>query len=141
VADLLMDALDVYLEAASARVVRPGVFDCALFSADWLRTLGFDDPAHDFRGRYTTWRGMRRVLKRAGGLVAAVRPGLEALGLEHVTSAARGDVGVVRCLASTGDADAAAICLGAHWVSIAPDGLVAGPATPIEIWRPVCPPL
>lgn len=58
------------LSAEIARALRRrfewGVNDCALFAADAILAMTGEDPAEGWRGRYTTARGARRILHRAG---------------------------------------------------------------------------
>lgn len=60
------------MERACAAPMQWGKDDCALWCADILKAAIGYDAAADFRGRYTTQRGARRVLG-AGGLANALR--------------------------------------------------------------------
>lgn len=46
--------LHAYLAQNAGRSFQPGVFDCSLFSADCLLAMTGEDPAADYRGKYTT---------------------------------------------------------------------------------------
>lgn len=43
-----------------------GRHDCALLAAGAVQAMHGVDPAAEWRGRYTTWRGGLRVLRRCG---------------------------------------------------------------------------
>lgn len=58
--------LVAYLAAAARREFKPGVHDCALFTAGALEAMTSVDHAADWRGRYKTLSGGRRALKKAG---------------------------------------------------------------------------
>lgn len=57
-------------EAVEARRRVPFSFsagvDCALFVSDCIEAMTGEDPAADFRGRYTTDIGAMRVIRNAG---------------------------------------------------------------------------
>lgn len=46
--------LHAYLAENADRKFQPGVFDCSLFSADCVKVITGEDPAADYRGKYTT---------------------------------------------------------------------------------------
>ena len=58
--------LIAYLSDAARKPYRPGVHDCALFSAGAVLAMTGVDFADGWRGRYTTLTGGLRVLRRAG---------------------------------------------------------------------------
>jgi len=70
-----------------------GVFDCCIFAADAVQAMTGKDPMDGLRG-YTTWRQAILLVRRLGGLPAAVK---QALGepLSVPTLAQRGDVVLV----------------------------------------------
>lgn len=75
----------------------PIPFDgCALFQCDVHLDATGDDPAEKWRGRYTTPRGMRRVMGK-GGLANCMRGAARRHGWKRIKpSAAKvGDVGLV----------------------------------------------
>lgn len=124
------------LQAAVAeRLQRPfawGAMDCALFAADCVAACTGADPAADFRGRYRSEFGARRLIARAvggGGLgaLAAARLGSEIPpGL-----ALRGDVG----LSDQGEGmPLLVVCNGPQWLGPGPSGVVIAPA-PLRAWR------
>lgn len=109
--------------------------DCCLWLADWLVALGRPDPAAHLRGRYSTERGCRRVLGREGGVLAVVGRCAQAAGLEPVTLAISGDVGVVEVETAHGVRQAGAICLGRRWATLGEHGVVVAERTPLAAWR------
>jgi hypothetical protein len=132
VAELLR--LSAWLDGQAGRP--HGELGCAFFAADWIVANGWADPAAAWRGLLPAT--LRRRLARAGGLIAAVSPGLEAAGLQRVANAVRGDVAVVLARESR-PVPAAAICVSpVRWITTAPAGLIAGPFQPLAIWGPVC---
>lgn len=52
-----------FLDARRMATFRPGRNDCALFAADWIKTLTGHDPA-------APWRGLYRSLKEGCDLLA-----------------------------------------------------------------------
>lgn len=85
-----------------------GVHDCCTWTADVVAAMTGQDPLADIRGRWRTAAGAGRMLRRLGGLQAAVSarlgPPLPALVL-----AQRGDV----VLLHTPQGDALGVCAGA----------------------------
>ena len=55
-----------YLEEVRTRDLEYGLFDCCLFAAGAVEAMTGTDLAADFRGRYTTALGAKRVLRQAG---------------------------------------------------------------------------
>lgn len=83
-----------WLGTVAGHPLIPGVHDCCLFGAGAILAQTGIDLAAPFRGRYTTFAGGRRVLRRAGfddhvALIAAHLP------RTHVSTARVGDVAVV----------------------------------------------
>lgn len=86
--------LQRWLLALPARPLQPGQHDCCLFMAGAIAAQTGVDLAAPFRGRYTTFAGGRRVLRRAGyadhvALVAAHLPE------GPVAAALPGDIAIV----------------------------------------------
>lgn len=124
------DRLAAFLERRTATPWAWGRADCALFAADWiLEARGFD-PAADWRGRYATALGCRRLLKKRGGL-AAVFAGLAARhGFAERTEGEAlmdGDVGVLTAIVREGRRDVpgevAAVRFGPRWAVFTPAGV------------------
>lgn len=55
------------IKAAHDRTFSWGEFDCCLFAADCCIAICGIDPAADYRGRYTTEVGAKRVLRNTHG--------------------------------------------------------------------------
>lgn len=49
-----MTNLDAFLEQYRDTPFDPGEFDCALFVSDWIAEITGEDPARDFRQRYSS---------------------------------------------------------------------------------------
>jgi len=58
--------LTAFLAAKARAPFVYGEHDCALFAAGAVEAMTGVDPAAEWRGRYTTWRGGLRVLRAAG---------------------------------------------------------------------------
>jgi hypothetical protein len=78
---------------AQTRRFRWGAFDCCTFAADAVQAQTGKDPMAGLRG-YTTWRQAILLVRRLGGLPAAVR---QVLGdpLSVAAYAQRGDIVMV----------------------------------------------
>lgn len=85
-----------FLEAMAARPFADGRHDCLLTVADWVRSVIGRDPAAPFRGRYRTVLGRERLLRRLGGMEAAMRDGAARVGLSATDRPVSGDVGLIR---------------------------------------------
>lgn len=59
------------IKAASERPFSWGEFDCCTFAADCCVAICGVDPAADYRGRYTTELGAKRVLRNTHGSLEA----------------------------------------------------------------------
>lgn len=59
-------ALENYLLSVWREPFQWGRHDCALFAAGAVEAMTGDDPAADYRGRYTTLLGGLRLLKKSG---------------------------------------------------------------------------
>lgn len=116
-----------WLRSINDRAVRPGQHDCCLFGAGAIRAQTGVDLAAPFRGRYTTFAGGRRILRRAGyadhiALIADWLP--EA----HVSEALDGDIAIV----PTEEGDAVAVVQGAVVYVLTPSGgLGMAPMAPV----------
>jgi len=78
-----------------------GEHDCALFTANAILAMTGEDLANDVRGRYTTFKGSLKVLKKLGkadlGQVVSAKLGASKLAL----LAKRGDVVLVNTNSTT----------------------------------------
>jgi len=99
-----------------------GAHDCALMAAGIVHAIAGVDHMNDLRGTYHTATGARRVLRRLGGLDAALtaRMGAPRGDLNH---AMRGDVVVI----DTPLGRSAGICLGSESVFPSLTGAVFHP--------------
>lgn len=70
----------------------PTTHDCARFADAGVEAVCGVAPLARFAGQWTTRRGARRVLRRHGGMAAAVSEVMTPIDL---TQAARGDVGML----------------------------------------------
>ncbi|MDP3405042.1 MAG: hypothetical protein Q8S03_10160 [Brevundimonas sp.] len=90
------DALIAYLEAREGWVFgygpEPKTHDCVRFMAGGIAAVTGIDPLARFGAEWTTARGARRVLARAGGLVTAVSSVMTEIAPAR---AMRGDGGLV----------------------------------------------
>lgn len=75
-----------------------GKTDCVTVSADWMMTLGYDDPIADIRGRWRSATGASRVIGGADNFAAAVATRLAAAGCPEIAPAFahRGDIALLR---------------------------------------------
>lgn len=55
-----------YIEAVRSKSFSIGRMDCALFVAGAIEAMVGEDPAKEFRGKYTSFKGGRRLLNKAG---------------------------------------------------------------------------
>lgn len=60
------------IQAASERPFSWGEFDCCLFVSDCAMAICGIDPSQDYRGRYTTAVGAKRVVASSHGSLEAV---------------------------------------------------------------------
>jgi uncharacterized protein DUF6950 len=58
--------LVAYLDLCRGRSFAYGQHDCALFAAGAIEAMTGEDPAREWRGRYTTLRGGLRVIRKSG---------------------------------------------------------------------------
>ncbi|MGP9796210.1 DUF6950 family protein [Halomonas sp. 86] len=63
--------LHATIKAASERPFSWGEFDCCLFAADCCVAICGIDPAAEYRGRYTSEMGAKRVLSNTHGSLEA----------------------------------------------------------------------
>lgn len=111
--------LRAWLRSTHARPIRPGQHDCCLFGAGAVEAQTGVDLAAGWRGRYSTYAGGRRILRRAGyadhiDLIARHLP--EA----HVSTALEGDIAIL----PTEDGDAVGVVQGAAVYVLTPSGLL-----------------
>lgn len=108
--------------------IRPGRHDCCLFGAGAIEAQTGVDLAAEWRGRYTTFAGGRRILRRAGyadhiDLIA------RHLDEDHVSAARPGDIAIL----PTEDGDAVGVVQGTAVYVLDPSGRVAfAPMAPVS---------
>lgn len=124
--------LDDFLEAAALRPFADGSTDCAMTAADWVLAVTGCDPAADLRGHYRTALGRERLLRRLGGLEAAMASRLADLGLSETANPVREDVGIIRL---PNDIVGAGICLGRLWWMASSVGHLACRPVVLRAWR------
>ncbi len=109
--------LDERIRSARHMPFAWGRHDCATWAVDVRSALtGADNPADEWRGRYSTRIGCARLMRQMG--VRSIEAGARALlGMPRPSPlmAQRGDVVMV--------AGAAGICIGAHGAFVGPAGL------------------
>lgn len=122
-------ALHQTIEAARERPFLWGETDCCLFVADCCAAVCGVDPAADYRGRYTTETGAKRVLiKRHGSLDAAFDACFERV---EPAMAQRGDI----CMHETPDGMAMAVRWAGAWWAMSHAGAGRVSVTPLICWR------
>lgn len=123
--------LSDFLVAAAKRTFRFGEADCLLWMAPWVEARRGIDPAAELAGTYHSALGARRIVTRAGGMVALLDGLFAPLGIERTSSPVSGDVAVV--LAPEGEAGA--IVLTPLTVCFAGHGLYMRPLPILAVWR------
>ncbi len=69
--------------------------NCCWFGANWVRRRTGKDPAEGLRHQVNGVRSARRLIRREGGFVPAVRERLDRLGFAETDTPQLGDVGIV----------------------------------------------
>lgn len=118
--------LSDYIADNSDAVFQWGVLDCALFSCGAVQAIRGDDPAIDFRGKYSTAAGSARALKRygEGSLEATFDARFEQKPVGYL---GRGDL--------VWDGEAVGVCMGAHALFVGEkDGIDGIYSTPRSQW-------
>lgn len=115
-----------------------GEVDCTLFPADWVRAVTGVDPAASFRGKYDSELSAHRMLKSAGGFVAAISAEMALHGFDETDAPVSGDVGIVEVIVDRKGAQerapVSAILVGRRWVVRAIDGVQAGSFPLLKAW-------
>lgn len=117
--------LRAWLIAVDRRPLLPGRHDCCLFAAGAIEAQTGVDLAAPWRGRYTTYAGGRRILRRAGyaGHAALFAAHLTEA---HVSAALPGDI----ALLPTAEGEAGGVVQGAAVFALSPLGVIALPLPP-----------
>lgn len=110
--------LSDYLTGVAGEAYSYGQHDCALFAAGAVLAMTGNDPAVEFRGRYSTAAGSLKALKKygAGDLEATIASKFEA---KPIGFAQRGDLVM--------HAGAVGVCIGADALLVTDDGLTRVP--------------
>lgn len=117
------------IKAAHGRPFSWGEFDCCTFAADCSIAVCNLDPAADYRGKYTTEVGAKRLLKKNHGSLEAAWDAL----FERVAPAfvQRGDVAMYDGPNGRG----VAVFWANEFWSVADDGVCRIDCTPLAVWR------
>lgn len=87
--------LNLYLQDADKRYRADGllwgVFDCAIFAADWVKIATGDDPMADYRGRYDSAESAAAALKSRHGSIVKAMSAIFGAGA-HPAMGQRGDI-------------------------------------------------
>jgi hypothetical protein len=127
--------LDDFLEQMTTTPFVDGQCDCVLNVADWVLAVTGVDPAAGLRGTYDTVKGRNRVLRRQGGLRAAMAQGAARAGLQPTKTPVRGDVGLITKRHVVRQVPMAAIFMGRSWAVKSKDGLAAiEPDNVLDAW-------
>lgn len=110
--------LAAHLAASAGRPFAWGRHDCAIFAADCILAMTGEDPAAPFRGRYRSFKGGLKCLRKAGFAdhVALATARLEAV---HPAYARAGDLAMI----ATPDGAALGIVQGHRIYVLRPEGL------------------
>lgn len=117
---------------AADRPFEWGTWDCGLMAADCVQAMTGVDIAAEFRGRYKTAKGARRVMR--GDMSTMMTRVAATYGMPEImpTLARRGDMVMV----DTPLGAALGICIGARVACTGPDGLVFVPlSSALRAWR------
>lgn len=127
--------LTAFIDQAEGQVMVWGQSDCALWLANWGIELTGIDGGAEWRGRYSTWLGCKRLLTREGGILNVVRQGAEAIGMQQVEELQEGDVGVLQVISPKGPDMAGGIYTGdGFWAVRAARGVVLAKLRPLASW-------
>lgn len=113
-----------YLVEAARREHLIGVWDCAIFPAEWIVACGHPDPMAGWRGSYSEADDVARLCSEA----------MAAAGIPETDDPREGDVGVIDIFGRR----AGAIFTGRRWALVATRGLAFAslePANVVKAWR------
>lgn len=124
--------LDTFLRARRARPFEWGEQDCVLFAADAVRALVGVDLGAKIRGKYKTARGAASVLRKHGGMMAAVDKATACLGAIVIAPAfaQRGDIALVQ----TDLGLTVLVRVADAWIGPGRDGIERHLAAPLKAW-------
>ena len=127
--------LRAFLDAYEREPWTPGgKVDCCLIIAEWIKWLGFQDPAAHLRGAYEAGQGQLDILAAHGGAVALIESCVLPLGAKSVTEPRCGDFGAVGSSKNI-TRQFGVIHDGAGWLTRAPDGFKRITARTLATWR------
>jgi hypothetical protein len=87
--------LNEYLGSIGERPWQPGVLDCGIFIADWVKILTGIDPIADVRGTYSSEEEFDRILDREGGFLKSCSKRIRRVGFVRTMTAEVGYPAVV----------------------------------------------
>ena len=127
--------LRAFLDAYEREPWTPGgKVDCCLIVAEWVKWLGYPDPAEGLRGTYEAGQGQIDVLASNGGAVGIIERGALMVGARRVSVPQAGDFGVVGS-AKNITRQFGVIHDGEGWLTRAPDGFKRITARTLAVWR------
>jgi len=127
--------LRAFLDAYEREPWTPGgKVDCCLIIAEWIKWLGYPDPAIHLRGAYEPGQGQVDILAERGGAVRLIESCVLPLGAVPVAEPQAGDFGSVGSL-KTITRQFGVIHDGQGWLTRAPDGFKRITARTLAIWR------
>ncbi|MBW8725455.1 MAG: hypothetical protein JF625_09915 [Inquilinus limosus] len=95
------------------------------------------DPMAAWRGRYRTALGLKRVLRRSGGMQEMLAAGMRSIGALQIdpAEAVAGDIGMILAISPSGDVEPSAAIRGQlGWLAKLGDGLWRAPSA-MAAWR------
>jgi hypothetical protein len=122
-----------FLRSAAGREW-PGDWPCGVYLNAYLMLRGYPDIAAPCFAEGSKKLASR--IRRARGLAPYARRLFAKAGIPEVDAAQAGDFGVIARQAADGAPHVFAIYGGERWVSVGAEGLEAGPAEALAIWRP-----
>ncbi len=127
--------LRAFLDAYEREPWTPGgKVDCCLIIAEWIKWLGFPDPASHLRGAYEMGQGQIDILTANGGAAAIIERCVRPLGAVQVREPRHGDFGAVGS-AKNITRQFGVIHDGEGWLTRAPDGFKRITAKTLAVWR------
>jgi hypothetical protein len=85
-------ALADYLASLRRRRWQPGILDCGVFMADWVKQVCGVDPIADVRGTYSTEKQFLRIIRSEGNFEKSCAARLEAAGFMPTQQPNAGDI-------------------------------------------------
>lgn len=127
--------LRAFLDAYEREPWTPGdKVDCCLIVAEWVKWLGYPDPAEGLRGAYEPGQGQLDILAAHGGAVGIIERGALMVGARSVAAPQAGDFGAVGSLKNI-TRQFGVIHDGEGWLTRAPDGFKRITARTLAVWR------